>query len=65
MEKKIIIKKNLEHALYLFKRDDEVEFVVGYMSDPSVKVGDEVSGWYNGTYFYNIEDALKYLKTIN
>ncbi len=65
-ETKIVLAKNGEKALYLFKREFEdftvTEFVVGYIVGDTPVIGSYVNGWANGHYFRNLEDALEYLK---
>ena len=63
MEEKIVLATKGEHALYLFKRDEQVEFVVAY-SDGPVNIGDHVESWVSGHYFYNIVDAVEYLEAL-
>ena len=63
MEEKIVLATKGEHALYLFKRDEQVEFVVAYSNGP-VNIGDHVESWISGHYFYNIVDAVEYLEAL-
>ena len=62
MEEKIVLATKGESALYLFRRDKQVEFVVAFTDGP-VKVGDYVEGWTSGHYFWTLEDAVEYFKT--
>ena len=62
MEEKIVLATKGESALYLFKRNDQTEFVVAYSNGP-VNVGDYVEGWTSGHYFWTLEDAVEYFKT--
>lgn len=61
-ETKIVLAVKGESALYLFQQYDKTEFVVAYTNGP-VKIGDYVESWSSGHYFYNLEDAVEYLKT--
>ena len=61
MEEKIVLATKGESALYLFKRDEQVEFVVAYSNGP-VNIGDHVESWISGHYFYNLDDAVEYFK---
>ena len=61
MEEKIVLATKGESALYLFRRDKQVEFVVAYTTGPC-SVGDYVDGWASGHYFYTLEDAVEYFK---
>lgn len=61
-ETKIVLAVKGESALYLFKRNEQAEFVVAYTDGP-VKVGDYVDGWTSGHYFWKLEDAVEYFKT--
>lgn len=63
MEEKIVLATKGEHALYLFKRDEQVEFVVAYSNGP-VNIGDYVESWVNGHYFYKLIDAVEYLEAL-
>ena len=63
MEEKIVLATKGRHALYLFRRDDRVEFVVAY-SDGLVDVGDYVDSWIDGYYFYSVVDAVEYLEAL-
>ena len=63
MEEKIVLATKGESALYLFKRDEQVEFVVAYSNGP-VNIGDYVESWANGHYFYKLVDAVEYLETL-
>ena len=63
MEEKIVVATRGEHALYLFKRDEQVEFVVAYSNGP-VNIGDHVESWISGHYFYNLVDAVEYLEAL-
>lgn len=59
MEEKIVLATKGESALFLFRRNDQAEFVVAYTDGP-VKVGDYVDGWTSGHYFWKLEDAVEY-----
>jgi hypothetical protein len=61
-ETKIVLATKGENALYLFIRGEQAEFVVAYSNGP-VKIGDYVESWCCGHYFYNLEDAVEFLKT--
>ena len=61
-ETKIVLAVKGESALYLFKRNDQAEFVVAYKNG-DCGVGDYVEGWTSGHYFYKLEDAVEYLKS--
>ena len=63
MEEKIVLATKGEHALYLFRRDEQVEFVVAYSNGP-VNIGDHVESWISGHYFYKLVDAVEYLETL-
>lgn len=63
MEEKIVLATKGEHALYLFRRDDRVEFVVAYSNGP-VNIGDHVDSWISGHYFYSVIDAVEYLEAL-
>ena len=63
MEEKIVLATKGEHALYLFKRDEQVEFVVAYSNGP-VNIGDHVESWISGHYFYKLVDAVEYLEAL-
>lgn len=61
-ETKIVLATKSEHALYLFKRGEQAEFVVAYKNG-DCRVGDFVESWICGHYFYTLEDAVDYFKT--
>ena len=61
MEEKIVLATKGESALFLFRRNDQAEFVVAFTDGP-VKVGDYVDGWTSGHYFWKLEDAVEYFK---
>ena len=63
MEEKIVLATKGEHALYLFRRDEQVEFVVAYSNGP-VNIGDHVESWTSGHYFYKLVDAVEYLEAL-
>lgn len=61
MEEKIVLATKTESALYLFKRDGQVEFVVAWKNG-NCGVGDRVESWTSGHYFYTLEEAVEYFK---
>ena len=61
-ETKIVLATKGEGALYLFMRNQQVEFVVAY-SDGPVSVGDSVDQWLGGHYFDTLEEAVEYFKS--
>lgn len=63
MEEKIVLATKGRHALYLFRRDDQIEFVVAY-SNGLVDIGDCVDSWIDGHYFYSVVDAVEYLEAL-
>lgn len=48
------------NAVYLFKKSPDItEFVVASPIDDNTAVGEIVDGWYRGTYYDNLGDALE------
>jgi len=69
MKQKIILKKNKQKALFLYRRvwsDNslEIEFVVATLQDSDINkgIGETVDEWYWGHYFdKDLKTALIYL----
>ncbi len=56
---KIVLKVENDLALVLWPNNN-LPYVVCTLEHPNVKVGEQLTHWFHGTYFFTVDEALEY-----